>query len=199
LAAAAWKKPWSRLDQVLVPPAGWIKARRIQEGDAMPFDGSAVLARSPLAILLEADRKLTAERRAAAKLHPKFAPSAELVARRRAESVARRRAEARETVIVLDLLEKLFAGGEHWIQGAYEDYAGSYCLVGGLRQIRRFREPEDKAGVYLLRAIARTTGARRSLIDFNDGTNGSRRTYADIRFVIRRARELAERDAQEQA
>ena len=60
-------------------------------------------------------------------------------------------------------------------------------------------EPEDKAGMYLLRAIARTTGARRSLIDFNDGTNGSRRTYADIRFVIRRAREFAEQDAQGQA
>ena len=157
----------------------------------MPFDGSAVLARSPLAILLEADRKLTSERRAAAKLRPKRAPCA--------EAVARRRAEARETVIVLDLLEKLFAGGVHWIQGAYEDYAGSYCLVGGLRQIRRFREPEDKADMYLLRAIARTTGARRSLIDFNDGTNGSRRTYADIRFVIGRAREFAEQDAQGQA
>jgi hypothetical protein len=105
----------------------------------MPFDGSAVLPGSPLAILPEADRMLTSERRAAAKLHPKPAPSAELV--------SLRRAEARETVIVLDLLEKLFAGGGHWIQGAYEDYAGSYCLVGGLRQIRRFREPEDKAGV----------------------------------------------------
>jgi hypothetical protein len=157
----------------------------------MPFDGSAVLPGSPLAILLEADRKLTSERRAAAKLHPKPAPSA--------ESVARRRAEARETVIVLDLLEKLFAGGAHWIQGAYEDYAGSYCLVGGLRQIRRFREPEDKAGMYLLRAIARTTGARRSLVDFNDSTNGSRRTYPDIRFVIGRAREFAQQDAQGQA
>jgi hypothetical protein len=157
----------------------------------MPFDGSSVLPGSPLAILLEADRKLTSERRAAAKLHPKPVPSA--------ESVARRRAEARETVIVLDLLEKLFAGGAHWIQGAYEDYAGSYCLVGGLRQIRRFREPEDKAGVYLLRAIARTTGARRSLIDFNDGKNGSRRTYVDIRLVIRRAREFAQQDAQGQA
>jgi hypothetical protein len=157
----------------------------------MPFDGSVVLARSPLAILLEADRKLTSGRRAAAKLHPKPAPSAELV--------ARRRVEARKTVIVLDLLEKLFAGGEHWIQGAYEDYAGSYCLVGGLRQIRRFRELEDKAGMYLLRAIARTTGARQSLIDFDDGTNGSRRSYADIRFVIRRAWEFAERDAQGQA
>jgi len=157
----------------------------------MPFDGSAVLPGSPLAILPEADRMLTSERRAAAKLHPKPAPSAELV--------SLRRAEARETVIVLDLLEKLFAGGGHWIQGAYEDYAGSYCLVGGLRQIRRFREPEDKAGMYLLRAIARTTGARRSLIDFNDGTNGSRRTYADIRFVIRRAREFAQQDADGQA
>jgi hypothetical protein len=60
-------------------------------------------------------------------------------------------------------------------------------------------QPEDKAGVYLLRAIARTTGARRSLIDFNDGTNGSRRTYADIRFVIRRAREFAQQDADGQA
>jgi hypothetical protein len=110
------------LDQVLAPPAGWIKARRIQEEDAMPFDGGSVLPGSPLAILLEVDRKLTSERRAAAKLHPKPTPSANLV--------ARRRAEARETVIVLDLLEKLFAGGEHWIQGAYEEYAGSYCLVG---------------------------------------------------------------------
>jgi hypothetical protein len=61
------------------------------------------------------------------------------------------------------------------------------------------REPEDKAGMYLLRAIARTTGARRALVDFNDGTNGSRRTYGDIRFVIRRAREFGQQDAQGQA
>src|ERR1700722_6318631 len=37
--------------------------------------------------------------------------------------------------------------------------------------------------------------ASRSLIDFNDATNGSRRTYADIRFVTRLAREFAQQQA----
>jgi hypothetical protein len=85
------------LDQVLVRLPVGSKLAASKEGDAMPFDGGSVLPGSPLAILLEADRKLTSERRAAAKLRPKPAPSA--------ESVARRRAEARETVIVLDLLD----------------------------------------------------------------------------------------------
>ena len=50
--------PRSHSDQVLVPPAGWIKARRIQERDAMPLTEALFW---PLAILLEADRKLTSE------------------------------------------------------------------------------------------------------------------------------------------
>jgi hypothetical protein len=145
----------------------------------MPFDGFC-LPGSPLARLLEADRLLTQERRAAVLLRRKPRTPGE--------------AQARASIIALDLLVELFAGGENWIQGDFED-DGGYCLVGGLRHIRTGLKSRDRAGLYLSQAIARTTGARRSLINFNDGNDGSRRTYADIRLVIRRARQLARQAA----
>ena len=45
----------------------------------MPFDGIYVLPGSPLARLLEADRKLTAERRAAAKLREENRPACDKI------------------------------------------------------------------------------------------------------------------------
>jgi hypothetical protein len=97
------------------------------------------------------------------------------------------------------MLETLFANGKNWVQNMYDDGAGHYCLAGGLRHIRRFREPEDQARVYLSWAIANTFGKRQAIINFNDGTDGSRRSYSDIRLVIHRARELARQDADWQA
>ena len=38
-------EPWSTLDQVLVPPAGWIRARRIQRGDAS-YPGNRSISRA---------------------------------------------------------------------------------------------------------------------------------------------------------
>jgi hypothetical protein len=79
-----------------------------KEGDAMPFDGIFVLPGSPLARLLEADRKLTAERRWAARLREKTVLPA--------IKSAWRLTQARESVIVLDLLSDLLHGGHYWVR-----------------------------------------------------------------------------------
>jgi hypothetical protein len=167
--------------ELLVPPAGWIKARRIKrEGmDAMPFDGICVLPGSPLARLLEADRKLTAERRAMARLREKSVLPA--------IKSARRVAQARASVIVLDLLSDLFHGGHYWVRNTYHDDDGRHCLVGGLGHIRARRGGGDRAGEYLSRAIRDVCGKRQTIIKFND----SRESYAEIRAVILHARKLA--------
>jgi hypothetical protein len=152
----------------------------IKEGDIMPWDGFC-LPGSPLAILLEANRELTAERRAAAK--PRRKPLTLW------EEQAQRVAQARASIAVLDQLLELLADGASWIQGELENRSG-YCLVGGLQHIRRARRGTgDKAGMYLSRAIARLSGERETIVHFND----SRKSYAEIRAVILRARELAQR------
>lgn len=155
----------------------------------MPLDRTC-LPDSPLARLLEADRKLTTQRRAAVKAsHPPESSE---------QKQARRVAQARESVIALDRLAELFAGGQHWIQDDFEDGKGGYCLVGGLRHIRAGRASGDRAGVYLSRAVESSVGMRMSLIRFNDGrcsNHVNHRRFADIRRVIERARELALQDA----
>jgi hypothetical protein len=154
----------------------------------MPFDGVFVQPGSPLAILLKADRKLTAERRAAAKLRARPEPSA--------EKIARRAALAREAVIVLHLLEDLLGnGGEHWMRNAYADGLGSYCLVGGLRRVRTIRGFGDHAGIYLRRSISKISRGESSIIRFNDSRSG----YGEIRAAILLARKLAREVADGQA
>jgi hypothetical protein len=104
------------------------------------------------------------------------------------EVQAQRIAQARASIIVLDQLLELFADGENWIQGDLERL-GRYCLFGGLQHIRRtHRGLRDRVGVYLSRAIA-SCDERQTIIDFND----TRQSYAEIRAVILRARELAQR------
>jgi hypothetical protein len=146
----------------------------------MPFDGICVLPGSPLARLLEADRKLTAERRWAAKLRAKTVLPA--------IKSARRVAQARESGIVLDLLGQLLHGGHNWTQNAYHDGQGRHCLVGGLEHIRARRGWDDRAGMYLSRAIRNVCGKHQKIIDFND----SRKSYAEILAVILFARRLAQ-------
>src|SRR3984957_19693921 len=147
----------------------------------MPYDGVWVLPGSPLARLLEADRKLTAERRAKAKR------------RRRPltpwEVQERRVAQARASVIALDQLLELFADGKNWVQNAYHDDHGRHCLVGGLEHVRARQGVGDKAGVYLSRAIAYVCDEREKMTDVND----SRKDSAEFRDVILLARDLAQR------
>ena len=103
------------------------------------------------------------------------------------EELPRRVAQARESVVVLDLLAELFSGGNRWIQHCLKDLTG-FCLVGGLREIRAGRSLRDHAGIYLARAIERVCGVPMKLIAFNDGC----REYAQIREIISFAREWAQ-------
>jgi hypothetical protein len=142
----------------------------------MPYDGLWALRGSPLA---EADRKLTAERRAA-KPHARSVPSA--------EKLSRREMVARKSLVVLQLLEDLLGDdGQHWMRNAYADGSGSYCLVGGLRRIRAIRGFGDHAGIYLRRSISKISRNENSIIRFNDSRSG----YAEIRAAILLARKLA--------
>jgi hypothetical protein len=147
----------------------------------MPFDGTYVLPGSPLARLLEADRKRTSERRRATRLREKTVLPA--------IKSARRVAQARKSIIVLDLLSDLLHGGHYWVQNAYHDAHGRHCLVGGLERIRARRGRGDRAAEYLSRAIGDVCGRPEKIIDFND----SRESYAEIRAVILHARKLAQR------
>jgi hypothetical protein len=74
------------------------------------------------------------------------------------------------------------------VQNTYHDEQGRHCLVGGLEHIRARRGGGDRAGEYLSRAIRDVCGKPEKIIDFND----SRESYAEIRAVILRARELAQ-------
>jgi hypothetical protein len=147
----------------------------------MPFDGMiCVLPNSPLARLLETNRKLTSERRGAARLREKTVLPA--------IKSARRVAQARQSVIVLDLLSDLLHGGHYWVRNTYHDVHGRHCLMGGLEHIRARRGCGDRAGEYLSRAIGDVCGRRQAIIKFND----SRESYAEIRAVILHARKLAQ-------
>jgi hypothetical protein len=97
--------------------------------------------------------------------------------------------KARESIVVLDLLERGFGGGDNWCKGQLHDGCRSHCLVGMLQRVRAVRGAGDHAGIYLSRAIKRFYSERRTIIDFND----SRSDYAEIRAVIVLARELAQR------
>jgi hypothetical protein len=144
----------------------------------MPFDGIS-LPGSPLTRITEADFKLTQAWCSARKQ-----VASEVAAQRR----VRRIAQARATVVILDELEQLFDGGDKWVRGEFENSDG-YCLVGGLRHLRKAIGRGDDAGHYLRRAIAKLADRCCGIMDFND----SRRNYAQVQAVIMHARELAVR------
>jgi hypothetical protein len=144
----------------------------------MPYDSLWVLPGSPLAVFLEADRKLTAERRVA-KPRARAVPSA--------EKLSRRKVFARKSLVVLQLLEDLLGDdGQYWMRNAYTD-GGSYCLIGGLRRIRTILGFGDHAGIYLRRSVSKISRNENSIVRFNDSRSG----YADIRAAILLARNLA--------
>jgi hypothetical protein len=153
----------------------------------MPFDGS-FRPDSPIFGLLEAEPGLTPEakgrrtreRHAKARLPAKLVPLPGISPRRTIKAL--------ESIVVLDLLEKLLDGGNNWCQHYLHDGRGNRCLMGGLRYIRSVRGTGDHAGVYLSKAIVRCNIGTGKIIDFND----SRSSYEEIRAVIVLARELAQ-------
>jgi hypothetical protein len=103
------------------------------------------------------------------------------------EELPRRIEQARESVVVLDLLAELFAGGDRWIRHCLKDATG-FCLVGGLNEVRTGRASRDRAGVYLARAISRVRGTSMTIIEFNDSCYD----YGEVREAISSAREWAQ-------
>jgi hypothetical protein len=93
---------------------------------------------------------------------------------------------ARESAIVLDLMEDEFDFGIRWLRWDLPDGYG-LCLMGALFQVRSRRMERDRAGVYLYHSIRLNLGESMKLTDFND----SRDDYVEVEIVIRTARSMA--------
>jgi hypothetical protein len=153
----------------------------------MPFDGNfptessmAELDVKIRQLTIDAERRHAREFYAKAKLPRKFVPLPAIL--------PRRAMKARESIVVLDLLERFFDYGESWCQNTFHDGRGNRCIVGALRHIRSIRGAGDHAGVYLSRAISIACAGGGTLIEFND----SCASYAEIRAAISFARTLAQ-------
>jgi hypothetical protein len=105
------------------------------------------------------------------------------------EPLSPRIKKAIESVVVLNLLERLFDRGNCWVQHQLDDGQGNRCLVGGLMFIRSVRDGGDCAGKYLSRAISIAYGGG-TLIEMNDGAD----SFAYVRSMIELARNLAQTD-----
>jgi hypothetical protein len=153
----------------------------------MPFDGNiptgssiAELDAKIRQLTIDSKRRCAREFYARAKLPRKFVPLPGIL--------PRRAMKARESVIVLDLVERFFKNGENWCQNAFSDGHGRRCLVGALRRTRYLRGTGDHAGVYLSRAISIAYAGGGTLINFNDSCEN----YAEICAAISFARQLAQ-------
>ena len=102
-------------------------------------------------------------------------------------------AQVRQAVRLLDLMLEHFADDDHWTRGRYEDGNGGHCLVGALLHLsRKHRLPRVPAITLLQDAMPRLG---LPLVHFNDTYCGS---VAELRSVIRRARRLADDDAEQE-
>jgi hypothetical protein len=110
---------------------------------------------------------------------------------------------ARQSALVLAMMESFFDGGARWTRRAYETADGRRCLLGAIRLVRgEIGSSEDRAADYLARAINLWQLRRRlpalgetdhnSIIGFNDA---HRRSFAEIAEVVAEARRLALCDA----
>lgn len=92
----------------------------------------------------------------------------------------------------IDDVEAFFGNGEKWLQGQSMDACGRVCLGQALsNEYGRYRDTAPQW--FAVRdcvedAIREIYGQPHSIIRFNDGIAG---TYADVRRVLHRARELA--------
>jgi hypothetical protein len=101
------------------------------------------------------------------------------------------RESAGETIAALDHLAELFAGGRRWLRNKECDEKGRFCLRGGIAHIAA----GDCVGYYLRIAISEFAGRSMSIPAYNDRAPN----FAAIAYVISRARDLANADAEDQA
>jgi uncharacterized protein YbjT (DUF2867 family) len=100
------------------------------------------------------------------------------------------RESAGETIAELDRLAALFDGGRRWLRNKDCDDKGRFCLRGGIAHIAA----SDYVGYYLRAAIRELAGRPMSIPAFNDHAPN----FADIAYVIGRAREMASADVEGQ-
>jgi hypothetical protein len=108
---------------------------------------------------------------------------------------------AAQSALVLDVVEVSFRDGAKWARGAYCTLDGRRCLLEAVRVARRQIGVQfDRAPDYLARAIRLRrgyghsyTGTEGTVLAFNDAR---RRSWRHIAAVIRKAKALAEADAQ---
>jgi hypothetical protein len=108
---------------------------------------------------------------------------------------------AAQSALVLDVVEVSFRDGAKWARGTYSTLDGRRCLLEAVQVARRQIGAQfDRAPDYLARAIR----LRRGYGDLYLGTEGTvlafndarRRSWRQIAAVIRKAKALAEADAQ---
>jgi hypothetical protein len=108
---------------------------------------------------------------------------------------------AAQSALVLDVVEVSFRDGAMWARRAYSTLDGRHCLLGAVRLARRqIGGRFDRAPDYLARAIRLRRGygdshadTHATVVAFNDAR---RRSWRHIAAVIRKAKALAEADAQ---
>ena len=100
-------------------------------------------------------------------------------------------AEFSKAIQLLDLMLQFFADDGHWTRGCYDDGKGGHCLVGALLHLSRKHRLPAAPVIALLRDAMPRPGL--PLVYFNDSRCGS---IAELRSVIRKARRLADDDAE---
>jgi hypothetical protein len=109
---------------------------------------------------------------------------------------------AAQSALVLDVVEVSFRDGAMWTRGTYCTFDGRRCLLEAVQLARRQIGVQlDRAPDYLARAIRlrrgyggdRYLGSESTVLAFNDAR---RRSWRHIAAVVRKAKALAEADAQ---
>ena len=108
---------------------------------------------------------------------------------------------AAQSALVLGVVEVSFRDGAKWARGTYNTLDGRRCLLEAVQFARRQIGVQfDRAPDYLARAIRlrrgwgdRYLGTEGTVLAFNDAR---RRSWRQIAAVIRKAKALAEADAQ---
>jgi hypothetical protein len=103
-----------------------------------------------------------------------------------------READTGEAVRMLELLLEFFGeNGAHWTRGRYDDGHDRRCLIGALHHVRRKHRTSSGGAEYFLQEAM--LDRRFALVYFNDRR---RRSFAELRSTIVKARDLALRDAE---
>lgn len=92
-----------------------------------------------------------------------------------------------QAIQMLDQLAEFFDNGRRWIKNDFHDGDGNRCLIGAMTHLRAVMNVRGDGTGYYLRE-AQPQHRYKKIIDFNDECQ----SYADIRALIDRARDLAQ-------